>query len=234
MKQLKKAIPAFLLAFALLLPVACKLNPEAVVRASESTVEPTPEPMPDPNAVVEFKDAAFEKAFRELSGLDGIIRYSDVLSVRNLSFNDCGISDYSDITMFRNLEDLFIFEKVPFDLTPLSKLKNLKSLYLLNDIITDVSALAGLTELEHLCLCGVKITDISTLASLKKLQSLLVGCLNLSDFSPLYGLPELEELTIINHRLSRSRIAEIAKMLPNCSISDAPAELNTSVSGERT
>ena len=50
MKQLKKAIPAFLLAFALLLPVACKLNPEAVVRASESTVEPTPEPMPDPNA----------------------------------------------------------------------------------------------------------------------------------------------------------------------------------------
>ena len=120
------------------------------------TPEPTAEPTPEP--VVVFTDAALEAKVREAMGKpEGDITVEEAkavvkLDLSNESFDDMssqngGIRDISDLKYFTGLEDLNLSFNEISDFTPLAELKSIKSLGFTGVCPKDLSVLKGLTSM---------------------------------------------------------------------------------------
>ncbi|MBQ6235167.1 MAG: leucine-rich repeat domain-containing protein [Clostridia bacterium] len=192
--------------------------------------------------VVTFKDAAFEKAFRENYGFTGTIYESDILAVTELNLDNCGLTDISDVALFKNLTELSLRWNAIEDISVLQGLTELSSVYLYDnkignqDItvlsgltnltylnvgfnqISDISALRSLTNLTYLYLSGNQISDISALAGLTNLTELLLEVNPLGDISALKGLTNLKELYLNNCGLTEAQINELKALLLGCEI----------------
>ncbi len=147
--------------------------------------------------VITFKDPRFEAILRSRTGMLGDITKGDALEITELDFNDCGLSDISDIAYFRNLKVLKLGE----------------------NRISDISALSGLTNLERLYLESNQVSDISALSGLKKLTKIHLAWNRISDISALFELQDLKTLYLhYNYGLNRSQARELREKLPDSTI----------------
>ena len=105
------------------------------------------------------------------------------------------------------------------DAKGLEKLTNLRFLYLENNKLTSVKGLEKLTHLIALKLTGNQLTDVKGLEKLTKLTLLYLENNKLTDVKGLENLTKLEYLFLRgNPDLTKAKIAELQKALPNCKI----------------
>ncbi|MDY6088996.1 MAG: Ig-like domain-containing protein, partial [Eubacteriales bacterium] len=166
--------------------------------ASTSTPKPTPPstPRPSPDSGVQFNNQTFENAFRQKYGLTGTITNAQILSFTELELVDCGLTDISDVAMFKNLEKL-----------------NLK-----NNNISNISSLSGLTKLSVLKLTKNNISDISVLSRLTRLTNLYLERNNISNVAPLMEMSSLLLLHLYYNPIPQEQIDLLREALPNCVI----------------
>ena len=197
---------------------------------------------PNPEAVVKFSDATFEKCLRIKCGFaNRTIHYSDILAISELDLSEMDvIRDISDIAKFKNLQELDLSHNASedisplkgldyltvlnlrsnniSDITPLRELSLLENLYLAFNNISDISVLRGLTALEILDLSDNRISDISALSGLNELYWLFLSDNNISDITPLKSLSRLDSLDIIDNPVPSEQVAELEDTLPRCLI----------------
>ncbi|BDR55270.1 hypothetical protein KIMH_13810 [Bombiscardovia apis] len=149
-------------------------------------------------------------------------------NLKDLTFNNWGITDFSILNSLSTLTDLSIinwgtvrannFNSLDF----ISNLTNLNSLLISNDRdadqpanldingnLSDISALSSMHNLRNLTITGQKVSDITALTNLTSLTEInfgtgimsTVGNL-VSDLTPLAGLTNLTTLQLDNNNIS--------------------------------
>ena len=245
---MKKYLSILMLCVLLAFSAACSQQPKtseppASTEApspemSESTPVKTSEP-----AVAVFTDAMLEAKVREAMGkLTGDITIEEAkailkLDLSNESFDEMtsqngGIRDISDLKYFTYLEELNISFNDISDFTPLAELKSIKTLWFTGVCPNDLSVLKGLTnmtclifdwtcdedqrqngnisldfmsdmkDLEIFSASGGGIKDISALSGLTKIWSLYLDENSITDISSLANLTKLKELKLSNNPIS--------------------------------
>ena len=100
----------------------------------------------------------------------------------------------------------------------LVKIKNL-GFRLKEKEISDLDLLTDLTQIEELRLSFNKINDVRPLKDLKQLRVLNLSDNQITDVSALKGLKQLRRLNLsYNPDLTKDKIGELQKALPNCDI----------------
>ena len=161
---------------------------------------------------------ARERGITDLTGLE----YAHNLRSLMLVYNN--ISDLTPISDLR-LDDLWLWDNLVADLSPLANMRSLTHLDLGYNQISDISPLEKLTRLEWLELSGNQITDITTLSNLTQLTLLEAFDNAITDVTPLAGLTRLEHLRIQRNlifdfspldglSLDRSTFGQICDMPP--------------------
>ena|GEM_PF-5649722 len=98
------------------------------------------------------------------------------------------------LTKIKNLELLFLNDKIFSDLSPLKGLQNLQMLGFGSTQVSDLSPLKGLQNLQSLDFSETQVSDLSPLKGLQNLQSLYFRSTQASDLSPLKDLQNLQVL----------------------------------------
>ena len=159
---------------------------------SETTPVPTavlPE-TPDPRALAEFSDPAFEALVRHALGYDEHQRILNADLAELTSFGVFGedIRSIEDAHKLPNLKKLYVNGAPNIDFSELSGFKRLSSLVVINCGIKDISFVEPLTALKEFTFDGAEVTDLSPVAALKALRHLAVNSTGITDFSALRGL----------------------------------------------
>ncbi|MGI6526959.1 MAG: leucine-rich repeat domain-containing protein [Caldicoprobacterales bacterium] len=235
MKKTLFVLLALLLALGLAACATPAVTESPSPEVSEYTPVETPEPTREPAVV--FTDAALEAKVREAMGKpEGDITVEEAkavlkLDLSNQSFDDMtsqngGIRDISDLRYFTSLEDLNISFNDIHDLSPLAELTTLKYLGFSGIRPDDFSVLKGLTNLvflgfdwtcnederkngnlslnfmadmknlEIFSCMGNGVQDISALGGLTKIWSLFLDDNAITDISALAKLTNLRELKL--------------------------------------
>ena len=170
--------------------------------AGAATVSPD-----SPDAIVQFADAAFERAVRRECGFTGVVRNRDVWEVTMLVLNDCGLSDISDAARFRNLKLLDVKNNNIRDISPIAGLTELETLKIAENDISDISALSGLKKLRILEMRKNSITSIEALRGLTALEALGMQYNSIADISPLANLTKLNSLILSDNPITSGTYA---------------------------
>ena len=163
--------------------------------------------IPDPNlraAISEELDGApvTRETMLQLTELDarerGVIDLTGLGYAHNLKSLTLVYNNISDLTPISDLrlDDLWLWDNLVADLSPLANMRSLTHLDLGYNRISDISPLEKLTRLKWLELSGNQITDITTLSNLTQLTLLEAFKNNITDVTPLAGLTRLEHLKI--------------------------------------
>lgn len=185
---------------------------------------------PDPNAVVEFKDAGLKRFllnhFHKYEGIDeqedGMageynFKLIDPSYRKDTNSTEILVKDMEQIEALgiRGYYDYESFEELEVkDLTGLEYAKNLKTLTISSfdveqsysaNAIKDITALSSLKNLEFLRLSHNAIEDISPIANLSNLKKLYISHNLIEDISSLGVLSNLTSLDI-----SRNRVSDIS------------------------
>ena len=108
--------------------------------------------------------------------------------------------DFSQLSEFKNIEDLALSFSPISDLSPLANLVNLDELYLEHTHVKDLEPLANLNNLEMLWLDGTRVVDLKPLANLKNLKW----------------------LKLRDTQVSKKEVEDLKIALPNCEIVHSP------------
>ncbi len=123
-----------------------------------------------PDIKINFSDAVFEKAVRELiSKKEGSIYKSDVKNIKEFAVYippESKVSSIDGIEYFENLEYLSLNKQNISDISPLKALTKLTHIYLNSNEIEDISVLSELKALKDIYLRENKIKDITSLSGL--------------------------------------------------------------------
>ena len=138
---------------------------------------------------------ARERGITDISGLE----YAHNLKSLTLVYNN--ISDLTPISALR-LNDLWLWDNLVADLSPLANMTTLTHLDLGFNRISDISPLEKLTRLKWLELSGNQITDITALSNLTQLTLLEAFENNITDVTPLAGLTRLEHLKLQDNQIT--------------------------------
>jgi hypothetical protein len=114
-----------------------------------------------------------------------------VFDVRMIWLYDKKPFDISPIMPLTAVESLDLNATPVVDLSPLSKLTALQNLILDFTPVVDLSPLSNLSELKTLDLRGCPVTDISPLANLIHLRHLELRGTRVTDLSPIADLPNV-------------------------------------------
>ena len=163
--------------------------------------------------------------------------------VTKLDLSDCSITDLSQLSVCKGLEELDLSGNYIKDISPLLDIPKLRILDLSNNMISDIRPLMSMNTIEHLNLAGNKITSITALSELKQLKELVLsgndidGTQSLaklsnlkilglketgvsdSDLKKLYNLKSLASLSLENNPdITENGVNELKKKLPDCKI----------------
>ena len=144
---------------------------------------------------------------------------SDFGSVRG------NITDLTDLTMMKNLENLALCNQEIEDISALENLP-LKELYLNKNKITDFSVLTGLTNLDLLCILENPAEDLSVLKECSSITRLNIESMKLADIDFL-GQMNLNILYMNNAEIedrNMKPLLEVKKLQELC-IGDVPEEM---------
>ncbi|MFA6110195.1 MAG: leucine-rich repeat domain-containing protein [Candidatus Latescibacterota bacterium] len=148
---------------------------------------PGPAPAAEDPAV--FHDPDLEMAVRLQAGkTGGVLRRSDVQTLKDLDIRDKGIADLSGMEALTGIETLVAKNNRISDLKPLAGLRGLWNLSLNNNRIRDVSPLSGLKALAVLSLNENQIEDVTPLTALHSVMILGLTRNQIRDISPLASL----------------------------------------------
>ena len=144
---------------------------------------------------------------------------SDFGSVRG------NITDLTDLTMMKNLENLALCNQEIEDISALENLP-LKELYLNKNKITDFSVLTGLTNLDLLCILENPAEDLSVLKECSSITRLNIESMKLTDIDFL-GQMNLNILYMNNAEIEDRNMKPLleVKNLQELCIGDVPEEM---------
>ena len=144
---------------------------------------------------------------------------SDFGSVRG------NITDLTDLTMMKNLENLALCNQEIEDISALENLP-LKELYLNKNKITDFSVLTGLTNLDLLCILENPAEDLSVLKECSSITRLNIESMKLTDIDFL-GQMNLNVLYMNNAEIEDRNMKPLleVKNLQELCIGDVPEEM---------
>lgn len=151
--------------------------------------------------VIDFPDANFEQAVRELiSKPEGEILKEDLVGITNIDISNKNISNFEGVQYFTELKSLSMGDWILADISMISELSKLTNLSLFSSQEIDISILSRLTNLTSLTLrfYESQIVDISILEELTNLTNLSLALYNAdgTDISPLSNLTNLESLNL--------------------------------------
>ena len=147
--------------------------------------------IPDPNLRAAISE--------ELDGAP--VTRETMLQLTELDARERGITDITGLGYAHNLQSLTLVFNNISDLTPISAL-GLDDLWLWDNVVADLSPLANMTTLTHLDLGYNRISDISALGNLTNLVWLELQGNRITDVTPLAGLTSLEKLWITGNRIA--------------------------------
>ena len=142
----------------------------------------------------------------------------ELINLTTLSFWDNRVRDITPLKGLTKLTALGLGANEVEDLTPLSEMHCLIEADLEHNRIKDVRPLGKLKSIKNLYLSDNAIDDISPLAGLTTLVELGLYKNKISDLSPLSNLTNLQKLELADNPLTEEQIAELQKMLPQCTI----------------
>jgi len=108
------------------------------------------------------------------------------------------------------------------DFSQLSEFKNIEDLALSNSVISDLSPLEGLVNLDELYLEYTNVQDLTPLANLHNLEMLHLDGTPVDDLKPLANLKNLKWLKLRNTLLSEEDVQSLRIELPGCDIVYSP------------
>lgn len=135
------------------------------------------------------------------------------------------ITDLTDLTMMKNLENLALCNQEIEDISALENLP-LKELYLNKNKITDFSVLTGLTNLDLLCILENPAEDLSVLKECSSITRLNIESMKLTDIDFL-GQMNLNILYMNNAEIEDRNMKPLleVKNLQELCIGDVPEEM---------
>lgn len=147
----------------------------------------------------------FDALYVPISDFD-FLKECQNLEIFTISNNNA-CDDYTFLSGFGNLKELYITSCAIKDPSFISNLKGLKSLSL--DYCTsgeymlyDISCVSTLEELEELSISSIMVYDISPLSNLKKLKFLNASYNGIDDVTPLSQLSELVYIDLTQNPIS--------------------------------
>ena len=135
------------------------------------------------------------------------------------------ITDLTDLTMMKNLENLALCNQEIEDISVLENLP-LKELYLNKNKITDFSVLTGLTNLDLLCILENPAEDLSVLKECSSITRLNIESMKLTDIDFL-GQMNLNILYMNNAEIKDGNMKPLLEInnLQELCIGDVPEEM---------
>mgnify|MGYP004474488193 FL=1 len=135
------------------------------------------------------------------------------------------ITDLTDLTMMKNIENLALCNQEIEDISALENLP-LKELYLNKNKITDFSVLTGLTNLDILCILENPAEDLSVLKECSSITRLNIESMKLTDIDFL-GQMNLNILYMNNAEIEDRNMKPLleVKNLQELCIGDVPEEM---------
>ena len=135
------------------------------------------------------------------------------------------ITDLTDLTMMKNLENLALCNQEIEDISALENLP-LKELYLNKNKITDFSVLTGLTNLDLLCILENPAEDLSVLKECSSITRLNIESMKLADIDFL-GQMNLNILYMNNAEIKDGNMKPLLEInnLQELCIGDVPEEM---------
>lgn len=135
------------------------------------------------------------------------------------------ITDLTDLTMMKNLENLALCNQEIEDISVLENLP-LKELYLNKNKITDFSVLTGLTNLDLLCILENPAEDLSVLKECSSITRLNIESMKLTDIDFL-GQMNLNILYMNNAEIKDGNMKSLLEInnLQELCIGDVPEEM---------
>ena len=131
--------------------------------------------------------------------------------LRNLNFNKKQISSVRPIMFFPDLEQLFLYDNIIRDISPIAQLRRLKKLNLGSNRLTQLPRFNS-TGLEQLLLQENQIDRVTSLTNLTRLKSLNLYKNTVRDPTPLLGIPTLAYLDLRDNRIGE--IQKATAILP--------------------
>lgn len=135
------------------------------------------------------------------------------------------ITDLTDLTMMKNIENLALCNQEIEDISALENLP-LKELYLNKNKITDFSVLTGLTNLDLLCILENPAEDLSVLKKCSSITRLNIESMKLADIDFL-GQMNLNILYMNNAEIKDGNMKPLLEInnLQELCIGDVPEEM---------
>ena len=135
------------------------------------------------------------------------------------------ITDLTDLTMMKNIENLALCNQEIEDISALENLP-LKELYLNKNKITDFSVLTGLTNLDFLCILENPAEDLSVLKECSSITRLNIESMKLADIDFL-GQMNLNTLYMNNAEIKDGNMKPLLEInnLQELCIGDVPEEM---------
>jgi len=138
------------------------------------------------------------------------------LTYLNLRHNQ--ITDLAPLGKLRRLKFLDLNHNHLTDLGPIGGMQQLDILRLSENKIKNLEPLAGLPNLGVLYLATNQVTDIRPLAAIATLQRLYLAGNQITDITPLAKLKNLGKLNLSGNPVSKAKVEELRKSLPQCDI----------------
>lgn len=179
-------------------------NKESVIEEFKLTVSPLTLPEPEPNLdeVIVWKNQKFEAAIRNLlKKPKSEIYLSDVSQITKLEIEGNNIDDIADIVHFINLTHLYCNNNRISDISSLKELSKLKVVHLSGNKIKDIKSLENLVKLEELNLMDNEVKDISILSKLRNLEILYLRANEIEDINSLAKLTNLKILDLSENNI---------------------------------
>ena len=115
--------------------------------------------------------------------------------------NDLKINSLESLSVFENLQELYIDNTAIQDISPLFGLKKLETLAVRNSPLTEIDGIDELQRLKKLDFSNTSIENLEAIQNLSHLQSLNISGTRVKSLKPLQHLTQLKELFINNTRI---------------------------------
>lgn len=143
---------------------------------------------------------------------------SQLSRLTHLTLKHNQITDLAPLAKLRRLKLLDLNHNHLTDLGPIGGMQQLDILRLSENKIKNLEPLAGLPNLGVLYLATNQVTDIRPLAAIATLQRLYLAGNQITDITPLAKLKNLGKLNLSGNPVSKAKVEELRKSLPQCDI----------------
>jgi hypothetical protein len=166
-------------------------------------------------------DKNWKRIFKNAIQIDREPNDQELTKILELSELNCTgfkITSLEPVRHLKNLRDLDIFGTQISSLEPLRELTNLQKLYCGLTQVSSLEPLRELTNLQALNCGSTKISHLEPLRELTNLQAFYCYDTEINSLEPLHELKNLRKLDCNDTKLSRHKIKQFQKAVPQCQV----------------